>query len=149
MYWEGGALLLTLSEQPCSRATTSPSTFAVSGHRPAVHPSPDHSSDVAGGPCVRGWRRNPAGGSSAIPRGPIQTWKNQLLAQDCSSDGGLACAKLSCWHMGQKVVEVLIALKLKWTCALTCSHLGLCLQMKSSAISSRSCLALRLSPAKC
>lgn len=99
MYWEGGAPLLTLSGQPCSRATTSHSTFAVSGHRPAVHPVPDHSSDVAGGPCVRGWRRNRAGGSSAVPRGPIQTWKNQLLAQDCSGDGGLACAKLSCWHM--------------------------------------------------
>ena len=98
MYWEGGALLLTLSGQPCSRTTRSHITFAVSGRRPAVHPIPDHSSDVAGGPGVRGWRRNPAGGSSAVPRGPIQTWKHQLLGQDCSGDGGLPCAGLSCWH---------------------------------------------------
>lgn len=80
MYWEGGALLLTLSGQPCSRMVRSSITFAVSECRPAVHPVPDHSSVVADGPSVRG-------GSSAVLRGPTQTWKRQLPAQDCSGDG--------------------------------------------------------------
>lgn len=67
MYWEGGALLLTLSGQSCARTIRSHITFAASGCRPALHPIPDHSSDVAGSPCVRGWRRNPTGSSGVVP----------------------------------------------------------------------------------
>lgn len=56
MYWEGGALPLTLSGQPRSITMRTHITFGVSGRRPAIHPILDRSSDMAGGPCVRGWR---------------------------------------------------------------------------------------------
>lgn len=38
MYWEGGALPLTLSGQPCSSTMRSHITFGVSRRRPAIHP---------------------------------------------------------------------------------------------------------------
>ncbi|CAN8192337.1 unnamed protein product [Coccothraustes coccothraustes] len=84
MYRKGGALRVTLSGQPRSRAAGSHVTF---GHRPEC-PLPEHSPGVAGHTCQsKGWRRSLTGGSAAVPTGPVQAWKRQLDA--C---GGRCCA---------------------------------------------------------
>lgn len=74
MYREGGVLLVTLSGRLRSGVAGSHVTL---GHRP-VRPVPEHSPGVAAHTRARGWRRSPTGGSAAVPRGPLQPWKDQL-----------------------------------------------------------------------
>lgn len=82
-----------------------------------------------------------------MPRGPVQAWEHQLLAQGGrGGGGGLPCARRAT-GMGQEATAVPFSLQPKQTRALTCAHLCSCPQRRCSGVFSCSGLALRLSPA--
>lgn len=108
MYTEGGALLVTLSGQPRSRAAGSP---IVLGRRPVCR-VPEHRPGAAGHTRARGWRRSLTGGSAAVPRSPLQSWKHQL--HPCWGLVAALCQP-GCWHRAEAAAGP-FALKPKQTC---------------------------------
>lgn len=109
MYREGGALLVTLSGQPRSRAAGATSPWGTdlcvlsrsTAQAGLVTPVPEH-----------------GGGSAAVPTGPLQPWKQRL--RRC---GGMVAMLCQLGWRGAEATAGPFALKLKQTRALSCSHL--------------------------
>lgn len=107
MYTEGGAFLVTLSGQPRSRAAGSHVALGRGPVCPGAQARRGWSY-----PCQRMEKSLLTGGSAAVPRSPLQSWKHQL--HPCGGMVAVLCQP-GCWH-GAEATAGPSALKPKQTC---------------------------------